>query len=102
LPSVPVWPQRQQPTATPFPQMLGEAWSLIPLEIDLPNHAKRRVLLNPLFAPLRVRRELCIANELWLATLPGRGIKCGGWVAPREPPKASTSKKIVRKLKIAI
>ena len=40
--------------ATPFPQMLGETWSLIPLEIDPPNHAKYRMLLNPLFAPKRV------------------------------------------------
>ena len=39
---------------TPFPQMLGEAWRLIPLDIDPPDHAKYRALLNPLFSPKRV------------------------------------------------
>jgi cytochrome P450 len=40
--------------STPFPQMLGEAWRLIPLDIDPPDHAKYRALLNPLFSPKRV------------------------------------------------
>jgi cytochrome P450 len=34
--------------------MLGEAWRLIPLDIDPPDHAKYRALLNPLFSPKRV------------------------------------------------
>jgi len=39
---------------TPFARMLGEKWSLIPLEIDPPDHRKYRALLNPLFSPPRV------------------------------------------------
>ncbi|NNC38701.1 MAG: cytochrome P450 [Hyphomonadaceae bacterium] len=34
---------------TPFAAMLGESWKLIPLEIDPPDHAKYRLLLNKLF-----------------------------------------------------
>lgn len=39
---------------TPFAQMMGEAWSLIPLEIDPPTHTTYRMLLNPLFTPQKV------------------------------------------------
>lgn len=39
---------------TPFAQMLGENWKVIPLEIDPPDHAKYRNLLNPLFSPRRI------------------------------------------------
>ncbi len=38
----------------PFAQMLGETWAMIPIEVDPPDHAKFRALLNPLFAPKRV------------------------------------------------
>jgi len=37
-----------------FSSALGEDWPLIPLEIDPPDHAKWRSLLNPLLAPKRV------------------------------------------------
>lgn len=39
---------------TPYPQMLGENWRLAPLEVDPPEHAKYRALLNPLFTPKKV------------------------------------------------
>lgn len=39
---------------TPFAQLLGEDWRLIPVEIDPPEHAKYRNLLNPLFSPKRI------------------------------------------------
>jgi cytochrome P450 len=38
----------------PFAQMLGEDWKLIPLEIDPPEHAKYRALINTLFSPKRI------------------------------------------------
>lgn len=37
-----------------FSSALGETWPLIPLEIDPPEHAKWRSLLNPLLSPKRV------------------------------------------------
>ena len=37
-----------------FASALGEDWPLIPLEIDPPEHAKWRSLLNPLLSPKRV------------------------------------------------
>lgn len=37
-----------------FSSALGETWPLIPLEIDPPEHAKWRSLLNPLLSPRRV------------------------------------------------
>ena len=37
-----------------FASALGEDWPLIPLEIDPPDHAKWRSLLNPLLSPKRV------------------------------------------------
>ena len=37
-----------------FSSALGEDWPLIPLEIDPPDHAKWRSLLNPLLSPKRV------------------------------------------------
>lgn len=39
---------------TGFSAMIGESWPLIPLEIDPPDHAAYRLLLNPLFTPGRV------------------------------------------------
>jgi cytochrome P450 len=38
----------------PFAKLLGDSWKLIPLEVDPPEHAKYRALLNPLFTPKRV------------------------------------------------
>ena len=40
---------------SPFPKLLGETWSLVPVEIDPPNHTLYRTLLNPLFTPARMR-----------------------------------------------
>ena len=37
-----------------FSALLGETWPLIPLEIDPPNHAQYRMIVNPLFAPKRI------------------------------------------------
>lgn len=39
---------------TPYPRLLGESWRLAPLEVDPPEHAKYRALLNPLFTPKKV------------------------------------------------
>jgi len=38
-----------------FSSALGEDWPMIPLEIDPPQHAEWRALLNPLFSPKRVK-----------------------------------------------
>jgi len=38
-----------------FAQLIGEDWLLLPLEADPPNHAAWRILLNPIFAPARMR-----------------------------------------------
>lgn len=40
---------------SPFPLLIGEDWSLVPVEIDPPAHATYRTLLNPLFTPARLR-----------------------------------------------
>ncbi|WP_395603394.1 cytochrome P450 [Pseudomonas sp. B21128] len=39
---------------TPYALLLGESWRLAPLEIDPPEHAKYRALLNPLFTPKKI------------------------------------------------
>jgi cytochrome P450 len=38
-----------------FAGLLDESWSLIPIEIDPPDHARWRVLLNPIFSPKRLQ-----------------------------------------------
>lgn len=40
---------------SPFPKLIGESWSLVPVEIDPPAHTLYRTLLNPLFTPARMR-----------------------------------------------
>ena len=40
---------------SPFPLLIGESWSLVPVEIDPPAHSTYRTLLNPLFTPARMR-----------------------------------------------
>ena len=40
---------------SPFPMLIGENWSLLPVEIDPPAHSMYRTLLNPLFTPARMR-----------------------------------------------
>jgi cytochrome P450 len=38
-----------------FSRMVGESWDLIPLELDPPEHAKFRTVLNGIFAPAKVK-----------------------------------------------
>lgn len=38
-----------------FAALIGEDWPLLPLEADPPAHAAWRILLNPIFAPARMR-----------------------------------------------
>jgi cytochrome P450/putative sterol carrier protein len=40
---------------SPFPMLIGESWSLLPVEIDPPQHTAYRTLLNPLFTPRRLQ-----------------------------------------------
>lgn len=44
-------------SAAPRSQAMGDTWKLIPLEIDPPEHAKWRALLNPLFSPNRLKAQ---------------------------------------------
>jgi cytochrome P450 len=39
---------------SPFSQLLGQTWSLVPAEIDPPRHSLYRALVNPLFTPKRM------------------------------------------------
>ncbi|WP_156840666.1 cytochrome P450 [Novosphingobium aquimarinum] len=39
-----------------FSALIGETWSLLPLELDPPQHAGFRSLLNPLFSPKEVNK----------------------------------------------
>lgn len=38
-----------------FSALVGETWALLPLEADPPHHASWRMLLNPIFAPARMK-----------------------------------------------
>src|SRR5690606_17126062 len=38
-----------------FSAMVGEAWPLIPLELDPPDHAKYRTILNGIFSPGKIK-----------------------------------------------
>ncbi|MDB5447379.1 MAG: putative cytochrome [Phenylobacterium sp.] len=38
-----------------FSLLIGEDWPLLPLEADPPVHAQWRILLNPIFAPARMK-----------------------------------------------
>jgi cytochrome P450 len=62
--------------AAPRAQVMGEAWRLIPIEVDPPEHDKWRALLNPIFSPGRLKTmEPAIrawASEL-AAQIAGRG-----------------------------
>jgi cytochrome P450 len=42
-------------SAAPRAHAMGETWRLIPLELDPPEHGKFRSLLNPQFAPKRLK-----------------------------------------------
>ena len=46
-----------------FAALLGEAWDLIPLEVDPPRHKLYRTLLNPLFSPKEIARLECGVQE---------------------------------------
>lgn len=37
-----------------FSRLVGESWDLIPLELDPPDHAKFRTIMNSIFSPARV------------------------------------------------
>lgn len=39
---------------TPYARMIGETWRMTPLEVDPPDHAKYRKLVDPLFTPKRI------------------------------------------------
>ncbi len=39
---------------TGFSKLLGQDWDLIPVELDPPEHAKFRAIMNPLFSPKRI------------------------------------------------
>src|SRR5690606_5825589 len=39
-----------------FSGLLGESWPLVPLELDPPEHAAYRMLLNPLFSPGKINQ----------------------------------------------
>jgi len=56
-----------------FSAMIGETWPLLPLEADPPQHAGWRMLLNPIFAPARMKtleaQIEVLANELIDAVL---------------------------------
>ncbi len=41
--------------ANPFAAAIGESWNMIPTELDPPLHTGFRALLNPLFAPRKMR-----------------------------------------------
>lgn len=38
-----------------FSRLVGEAWPLIPLELDPPDHGKYRTLLNGIFSPAKMK-----------------------------------------------
>jgi cytochrome P450 len=38
----------------PFAKLLGDSWSMVPLEIDPPMHGIYRSIINPLFTPRRM------------------------------------------------
>lgn len=54
---------------TGFSSLIGEAWPLIPLEVDPPQHGFYRMLLNPLFTPKRVGELDADMRELARALL---------------------------------
>lgn len=37
-----------------FSRLVGESWALIPLELDPPEHAKFRAVMNSIFAPAKI------------------------------------------------
>lgn len=58
---------------TPYALLLGESWRLAPLEIDPPEHAKYRALLNPSRLFLRRRNADPASDWLSLASIVARG-----------------------------
>ena len=44
-----------------FSRLVGESWDLIPLELDPPEHAKFRTILNGIFAPAKVNLARVVA-----------------------------------------
>lgn len=58
-------------SSAPRAQAMGESWKLIPLELDPPDHAKYRSVLNPVFSPNRLKQHDGKIRE-WAAELIGR------------------------------
>ena len=54
-----------------FSSAIGENWPLVPLEIDPPDHAKFRKLLNPLLSPKRMQAMEAGARERAIALIDG-------------------------------
>jgi cytochrome P450 len=54
-----------------FAAMIGEAWDLIPLELDGPMHGAFRSLLNPLFSPKEVGKMEALVRSACAAILDG-------------------------------
>jgi cytochrome P450 len=40
---------------SPFAQLVGDTWPVLPVEIDPPMHGKYRAMINPLFAPKKMQ-----------------------------------------------
>jgi cytochrome P450 len=38
-----------------YSQLVGESWSMIPVELDAPDHSRIRLLVMPMFAPARMK-----------------------------------------------
>ncbi|HEY2659732.1 MAG TPA: cytochrome P450 [Caulobacteraceae bacterium] len=74
---------------TGFSQLIGEAWPLIPLEVDPPQHSLYRILLNPLFTPKKVAElgaEMqALASDLILAVVDKGGCDFNAAFATRFP-----------------
>jgi len=57
----------------PFGKAIGDTWSLIPIDVDPPMHAKYRQILNPLFSPASIKPlEEAIAGRASELTAPLR------------------------------
>lgn len=49
-------PQIFSSATKPLSAVIGESWNLIPIELDPPTHTKYRALLNPVFAPMKMKK----------------------------------------------
>lgn len=61
---------------SPFAQLLGEDWALVPVELDPPMHKPYRMMMNPMFTPAAIARlDERIRNYArgYVAAFRGRG-----------------------------